>query len=155
MTRQEIIQEIKANKYFIVQELVCKHTYMKFGERSWQFLDTELLHTLLVIRKNIGKAMYVNNWDMGGPLSQRGLRCNICQLVKDKTKANSVYLSSHGNGAGVDFDVKGMTAQEVRNWISENQVLLPYPIRLESGVTWVHLDIYDVQNGKRINYFSA
>ena len=155
MTRQEIIQEIKANNYFSIKELVCKHTYMKFGERAWQFLDTELLHTLLVIRKAINKPMYVNNWDMGASFSQRGLRCNICQLVKDKTKANSVYLTSHGNGAGVDFDVKGMTAEEVRNWIAKNEVLLPYPIRLELGVTWVHLDIYDTLSGKKINYFSA
>lgn len=155
MTRQEIIQEIKANNYFIIQELVCKHTFQRFGERAWQFLDTELLHTLLVIRKAINKPMYINNWDAGGPLSQRGLRCNICQLSKDKTKVNDIYLSSHCNGAGVDFDVKGMTAEQVRQWIAKNGVLLPYPIRLESGVTWVHLDIYDPLNGKRINYFSA
>lgn len=153
MTRSEIIQEIKANKYFIIQELVCKHTYMQFGERAWQFLDTELLHTLLVIRKAINKPIYINNWDSGGPLSQRGLRCNICQLVKDKTKANSIYLSSHCNGAGVDFDVSGMTAEQVRQWITKNEVLLPYPIRLESGVTWVHLDVYDTLSGKKINYF--
>ena len=56
MTRSEIIQEIKANKYFIIQELVCKHTFDRFGEKAWQFLDTELLHTLLVIRKKLGKA---------------------------------------------------------------------------------------------------
>ena len=155
MDRQEIIQEIKANNYFSIKELVCKHTYMKFGERAWQFLDTELLHSLLVIRKNIGKPMYVNNWDSDGSLSQRGLRCNICQLVKDKTKANNIYMSSHCNGAGVDFDVKGMTAEQVRQWIAKNEVLLPYPIRLESGVSWVHLDIYDPLSGKKINYFSA
>ena len=141
MTRQRIIQEIKANGYFIIQELVCKHTFQRFGDKAWQFLDTELLHTLLVIRKAINKPIYINNWDGGGSFSQRGLRCNVCQLSKNKTGKNLSYLSSHCNGAGVDCDVKGMTAQEVRNWISENQVVLPYPIRLESGVSWVHLEI--------------
>ena len=152
MTRSEIIEQLK--KYFIIQELVCSHTYNRFADRSWQFLDTELLHTLLVIRQNIGLPIYVNNWDSRGQFSQRGLRCNICQLVKDKTTKNQIYLTAHSNGAGIDFDVKGRTAHEVRTWIKQNQSLLPYPIRLEEGVTWVHLDIYDPCNGKKINTFT-
>lgn len=153
MKRNEIIERL--NKYFIIQELVCRHTYEKFRNSSWQFLDTELLHTLLVIREKIGRGMYVNNWDSGGSFSQRGLRCNICQLVKDKTNANRIYLTAHSNGAGVDFDIKGMTAEEVRQWIKKNESILPYPIRLEEGVTWVHIDIYDYCNGKKINTFKA
>ena len=153
MTRQEIIQEIKANKYFSIQELVCKHVYDRFGEKAWQFLDTELLHTMLVIRQKLNKPITVNNWAAGGTFSQRSIRCNLCQIVKDKTKANTLYMSSHINGAGIDFDVKGMTAQAVRNWIIANQVLLPYPIRLEDKVTWVHLDIYDLLNGHKVNLF--
>ena len=88
MTRQEIIQEIKANNYFIIQELVCKHTFQRFGERSWQFLDTKLLHTLLVIRMESNMPMYINNWDAGGDLSQLGLRLTICQLYNDKVRFN-------------------------------------------------------------------
>lgn len=153
MTRQEIIQEIKAKNYFSIKELVCKHVYNKFGEKAWQFLDTELLHTLLIIRKTINKPITVNNWSTGGTFSQRGCRCNICQIPKDKTVANALYMSAHINGAGVDFDVKGMTAQAVRNWIIANQALLPYPIRLEDKVTWVHLDIYDLLNGQKVNLF--
>ncbi|WP_294141560.1 hypothetical protein [uncultured Sanguibacteroides sp.] len=95
----------------------------------------------------------MNNWDSGGSSSQRGLRCNICKLVKDKTERGEIYLSAHCNGAGVDFEVKGMTAEEVRTKIAANMCLLPYPIRIERGVSWVHLDIYDYLNGKKINYF--
>ena len=153
MTRQEIIQEIKANNYFSINELVCKHVFNKFGEKAWQFIDTELLHTMLVIRKALNKPITVNNWASGGNFSQRSIRCNLCQIVKDKTNANALYMSSHVNGAGIDFDVKGMTAQEVRNWIIANQVLLPYPIRLEDKVNWVHLDIYDLLNGQKVSLF--
>lgn len=153
MNRSQIISELK--KFFCIQELVCRHTYQKFGQNSWQFLDTELLYTLLVIRKSIGKPITVNNWHTGGKLTQRGLRCNICQLVKDKTKANSIYLSAHCNGAGVDFDILGMTAEQVRIEIKKLEVLLPYPIRIEEGVSWVHLDIYDYCNGNKINTFKG
>lgn len=154
MKRTEIIAALK--EYFGIQELVCKHTYQKFGDRAWQFLDTELLHTLLVLRRDVFKAsMIVNNWNQGGSFSQRGLRCNICQLVSDKTKKNSIYLSAHCNGAGVDFDVSGLSAEAARKRIIQCQSLLPYPIRLEEAVTWVHIDIYDLCNGKAINTFKG
>jgi hypothetical protein len=154
-TREEIIQEIKSNEYFDIRELVCKHTYDKFGEKSWQFLDTELLHTILVIRKNINRPMTVNNWSWGGVFSQRGLRCNICQIPREKTIAGQIYLSAHCNGAGIDFDVSGMTADEVRRWIYQNQILLPYNVRLENGVTWVHLDVFDAGTGNKVSYFNG
>lgn len=153
MRRNEIITELK--NYFCVQELVCRHTYQKFGDSSWQFLDTELLHTLLVVRKMLGRAITINNWHIGGSFTQRGLRCNICQLVRDKTKSNSIYLSSHCNGAGVDFNVSGMDSDTVRKEIKRNEILLPYPIRLEEDVSWVHLDIYDLCNGRKIHTFKG
>lgn len=150
--RSEIIKQLK--KFFIVQELVCPHTYRKFGELSWQFFDTEFLYTLLVVRRDIlNVPVYANNWDSGGSFSQRGFRCNVCQIPREKTESGKVYLSAHCNGAGVDFDAKGMTAEQVRNKIAANSHLLPYPIRLEKAVNWVHLDVYDPGNGKTINYF--
>ena len=154
MKRSELIEQLK--EFFTVEELVCPHTFAKFGERSWQFLNTELLETLLVVRREVLKVpMYVNNWDAGGSFSQRGLRCNVCQLVKEKTLAGKVYLSAHGNGAGVDFDAKGLSAAEARRRIAEAAGRLPHPVRLEDGVSWVHLDVYDAGKGTMVSYFSA
>ena len=127
--------------YFDIRELVCPHVYNKFGEYAWNFFDPRLLDTLLVIREKIGKPIYVNNWDMGGNFSQRGFRCNICPLVKEKTALEKLYITAHNQGMGVDFDVKGMSAEEVRKWIVDNKIFLPHPIRLESDVNWVHLDV--------------
>jgi len=154
MTRQEIIRQLK--RYFDVRELVCSHTYQKFGENvSWQFLDTEILHTLLVLRTQILKCgMVINDYIFAGNNEQRGLRCNICPIPKDKTDKNQIYLSAHCNGAG--FDVvfgkhTGMTAEKARSLILENQHLLPYNIRLEARVTWLHIDCYDT--GEKVSYF--
>lgn len=154
MTRQEIIRQLK--RYFDIRELVCSHTYQKFGENvSWQFLDTEALHTLLVLRIQILKCgMVINDYIFAGNNEQRGLRCNICPIVKDKTDRNLIYLSAHCNGAG--FDVvfgknTGMTAEKARNLIVEHQHLLPYNIRLEARVTWLHFDTYDT--GDKVNFF--
>lgn len=150
MTRIEIIAELK--KYFNIQELVCNHTYNKFGDRSWQFLQTELLHNLLIVRRDILKCAIIINEPHRG-LFQRGLRCNLCQLVKDKTDNNEIYLSSHVNGAGNDLHPKGMTAAAGRNMIAANSHLLPYPIRLEKDVPWIHMDVYDSGNGQQVTYF--
>ena len=133
MTRSEIIREL--HKFFQVSELVCGHTFSRWGERSWQFLDTEYLHNLLVIRRDILQLPMTCNH---AGAEQRGLRCNRCELVKEQTKP---YLSSHVLGKAGDFTVKGMTARDARSRIRNNAHLLPCPIRLEGGVNWLHFDV--------------
>ena len=133
MTRDEIITQLR--QYFQITELVCPHTYSEWDERSWQFLDTAYLENLLVIRRDILQAPMICNH---GNQRQRGLRCNMCDLVRQKT---SVYLSSHKFGKAGDFTLKGMTAQEARQRIKDNAQLLPYPLRMEAGVSWLHFDV--------------
>uniref|UniRef100_A0A6M3LGB1 Peptidase n=1 Tax=viral metagenome TaxID=1070528 RepID=A0A6M3LGB1_9ZZZZ len=50
-------------------------------------------------------------------------------------------MSAHVLGAALDFDVEGMSSEGVRNWLYEHALELPYPIRLEMKVDWVHLDV--------------
>ena len=133
MDRDKIIREL--HNYFQVSELVCEHTHSKWGERSWQFLDTNYLACLLVIRRDILQLPMTCNHSGA---NQRGLRCNRCDLVKDKS---SVYLSSHVLGKAGDFTVKGLTAQEARSRIRNMAILLPCPIRMEGGVSWLHFDV--------------
>lgn len=130
--RDEIIREL--HRYFQVSELVCDHTHSKWGERAWQFLDTAFLHNLLVIRRDILQVPMTCNH---AGANQRGLRCNRCELVAEKS---SVYLSSHILGKAGDFTVQGMTAQEARSRIRDNAHMLPYPLRMEGGVNWLHID---------------
>lgn len=131
--RDNILIEIK--KYFSIEELVCNHTYAKWGENSWQFLDTDFLHALLVIRRDILKSGMVCNSDSA---TQRGLRCNRCDLVKSK---QSVHLSAHILGKAGDFTVKDMTAEEARQKIKSNAHLMPCNVRIEGGVSWLHIDV--------------
>ena len=133
MNRENIIQEL--SKFFKVQELVCNHTFSKWGERSWQFLDTDYLACLLIIRRDILQVSMTCNHDGA---HQRGLRCNRCQIVSEKTKP---YLSSHILGKAGDFTCAGMTAQEARSRIRNNAHLLPCNIRIEGGVSWLHFDV--------------
>ena len=131
--RDKIIREL--HNYFQVSELVCEHTFSKWGERSWQFLDTNFLACLLIIRRDILQLPMTCNHSGA---KQRGLRCNRCELVKDKS---SVYLSSHILGKAGDFTVQGLTAQEARSRIRNMAHVLPCNIRMEGGVSWLHFDV--------------
>lgn len=139
MTRNELIEKLKQN--FKIQELVCSHCYKKFGDKSWQFLSTEILSVLYTLRYEIFNCpITVNTWAMKGTLSQRGLRCNRCSLVKDK---KSIYLSAHVLGKAIDFNVKDHTPTEVYNKIKDNIDKFEYPIRMEvNTTTWSHVDVY-------------
>ena len=150
MTRYEIISQIK--KYFKITELVCSHVFEKHGERAWMFLVTIYLHTLLVLRRDILKVPLVCNT---ATLTQRGLRCNLCDIVKEKTEDDIVYLSAHHLGIGGDLSSPEMTAEEMRQKIEEKQDLLPYPVRIELKVNWLHIDCYDdIDDNNKITYFN-
>lgn len=143
-------------QYFGIKELVCPDVYERFGESAWQFLDARLLHTLYVIREIVGRPVIVNNWAKGGSYSQRGLRCNVCPLVKEKTSLEKVYLTAHQQGIAVDFHVPGMTTAEVRRLIIDNQRLLPYPIRIERDTDgWIHIDLRNDDEKYKVVEFYA
>jgi len=143
-------------RHFALQELVCPHVFNMFGETAWQFFDDKLLMTLDLLRDQLGP-IYVNNWDMSEeqrkqtkvPLyDERGFRCIHCSLVREAIKKDRLYVSPHMLGQGADFDVKDKNSSQVRLWIANNFVLLPFPVRLEKNVSWVHLDIRDAGKGK-------
>jgi hypothetical protein len=134
--------------YFDIKELVCPHVWNKFKDRSWMFLDSKLLITLNTIRERIDRSIYVNDYNRG--LDERGLRCNLCSIVRSKT---DVYISAHVLGKAVDFDVAELEAEEIRLWIAKNKNIWPYPIRLEKNVNWVHLDVLDMNIGQKVYFF--
>ena len=148
MTRAEILSDIKT--YFKVSELVCNHTYAAYGEDSWQFLDTNFLETLLILRRDIFKVPMTCNYRGH---YQRGLRCNRCDLVKSK---RSVYLSAHVLGKAGDFTVKGMTAEQARKLIKQEYAKLPCQVRLEEEVGWLHIDVRpkDSSNQRVVSFWA-
>lgn len=143
----------KITTYFDACELLCPHVARRFGAKGLRFLDVTILENLAWIRKNIGRPIRVNNWQNNGKLSQRGLRCNCCGLVASKTKAGTAYLSAHVLGKAVDFDVDGMSAEAARRWIKGHADALPYPCRLEEGVSWVHMDTVTDGSAGRVTTF--
>lgn len=158
MTDNEILNRVK--QYFVIQELVGVNTYNRYGKNAWKFIDIRLLHALLIIRQGIGKPITVNNWFFGGKFTQRGLRTNLQQIFKNYFKRGVLYLSAHVMGKAIDFDVEGMTANEVRIWLIQNEDLFPFKIRLEQRlkgryINWVHLDVFQDETKPKIYLFDV
>lgn len=153
MNRQEVLSAIKS--YFLVSELVCDHVYDKFGERAWDFLDTDYLHALLIIRRDI---IRLPMWCTSRTQKQRGLRCNRCQIVKSK---NTPYLSAHVLGKAGDFTITGMSASVAREKIKANAHLLTCKVRLEKWdstgqeISWLHIDVIDNPQNPKVYEFKA
>jgi len=125
-----------------VREYVCPHMYAAFGDRAIRFIPEKTRILLNWARNDVWKVpIIINNAAMG--LTQRGVRCNICQLVADKTKVNKLYLSAHNFAAGFDGSSTRMTADEMRDAILKNANKAPFKLRLESAKcapTWCHTD---------------
>ena len=121
-------------KYFTVQELVPKEVFLARGVKAIELMDKELLVFIDKLREVLGKPITINTWNAGGVFSYRGLRTIECPQY-------SAY-SQHTYGKALDFDVAGMSAHEVREWIIANKNLdWVKPISfIEDNVNWVHVD---------------
>lgn len=153
--KKELISRVKAN--FDIRELVCPLAYERLGEQCWQFLQADLLAVIYTLRSRMLKVpMVVNTWASGGDFDERGLRCNLCKLVKSKTNRGTLYLSPHCMGAAIDFHTKEYTPEQIRNMIRENwHRYSSIPVRIERNVDWVHIDVFDRANGNLITEFNG
>jgi hypothetical protein len=138
--------------FFDLHELVCPHIFIKYGDFAWNFIDPRLVILINTIRDRYNTGIIVNNWHNRGEFSQRGLRCQMCDIVKEKIEKNELYMSAHIFGKGVDFDVEGKVAEEVRVWLKSHPNWWPYSFRLEKDVNWIHLDLYNNTENKIVEF---
>ena len=135
-------------KYFDKQELLSKHVYNSGG--GYELLHHDLQNLVVWIRETLNRPMFANNWAIGGQSSQRGYRTNddpVCKAQK------FVPGSAHFMGKALDFDVKGMTAEQVRKWLFDNQEEAPVRFRVEKGVNWVHVDVMPHKASDKVYFF--
>lgn len=135
------------SKYFKIEELVSRKVYRKYGEKSWEFIDPTLIKVIDLVREHFNAPVTINNWLWGGNLEQRGLRTNCDDIVKGKTEANTLYVSQHCLGRAVDFNVKGLSAQEVYNDILKNKekfYLISRVENIKNTPNWCHIDVANI-----------
>ena len=137
---------IPENFKFRLEELVDRQSFKDFGEGCWAFFPQESLYMLHGIREYFSVPVTVNNWLSGGPFQYRGYRGPSCGI--------GAISSYHKGGRAFDFDVKDMTAEEVRTEIKMHQddPLLLLIQRMENKVTWCHVDNGTLKAGQQRIY---
>ena len=132
---------MKVAPNFDIREFVPKQIWERYGEKSVWFIRPQIINIAQFIRERYDKPVRLNSWHYakdGVPVfNERGFRL-------PDTETGSKY-SQHKQGNAGDLDVRGMTADEVREDILANkQVFMDLGLTtLESGEyapTWVHFD---------------
>ena len=143
-------------KYFEPYELLPPELYTydmyvdeSARERAYELIDVKLLITLDIIRGDIIKAPLIcNTWYQNGNRKYCGLRPQDCRV--------GVRESQHKLGKAGDLICAQYSAYQMRQMILDNQHLLPYPIRMERDVSWLHIDTKDMDyKGKKIYLFKG
>ena len=92
--------------YFGIKELVSPVVYEQWKEQAWMFFEESVLSDLDFIRESWGSPIIINNWSTGGELKQCGLRSNLDDIPRNRTKINQLYLSGHTMGKAFDLHDK-------------------------------------------------
>ncbi len=151
-------------KYFKPYELVPKHIYEIWGDKSEYFIDSNLRKDIDRLREYLRLPLIINDWKWGGKFQYRGYRPLILtsDQIKDfyglRASNNNIlkYYSSkyfksksmHKLGCAIDCHSPFLTASELRQIVINNQEKFPYIKRIEDKVNWLHSDglITDVKS---------
>jgi hypothetical protein len=146
-------------KYFQLYELLPPELYtydMMVSEEARErgfanYFDERLLITIDVVREIIGLPLICNTWFQDGNRKNCGFRSLQCSV--------GVAQSQHKLGKAVDLICHKMSAEEMRQKIEANKDKLPYQIRIELGVNWLHIDVKEItaacQKNQKIVYFKG
>lgn len=123
--------------HFDIRELVPESIWKRYGDSSIWFIDPRVFEFMNFIRNRYGKPVIINTWHTGGKFTERGFRI--------PTTSIGSKLSQHKFGRAADFNVHGMTPDEVRADIMANQeeFIAAGLTTIEDGEfapTWVHAD---------------
>jgi len=140
-------------KHFILQELIGKETWLKYGKKAWEFLDPRALYSIdgvwELMNQDTRRSVYINTWYWNGDRQWSGFRPCTCSIGADN--------SPHRRGCAYDLIVEGMEAEYVRNLVLKYQYIdyqLKYITAMEHKkdgkiIDWTHLQTtnFDKRNG--------
>ena len=126
-------------EHFSIEELVPEIVYQDRGLKAWALLDPRLIEAQDILRRRYGPT-FVNTWALSPALRQAyGLR--TASGIRLATMAEFRIYSQHSFGRATDSLFQDTTAEEVRADLVAKPGIFPFPITLEDGVSWLHLDV--------------
>ncbi len=144
---------MKISEHFLVQEFLTPNQYKAFSKNPTKEAFYKLIHPSVVelaefYRDFFDAPVIINNWHVGGTYTLRGLRPKNCDI--------GAKFSMHKVGKAFDCDIKGLTAEQVRDIIESNQELFYKKglRRIENNVSWLHSDIKETNLTNKILFFN-
>lgn len=124
--------------HFKIFEIVPEELMSLPEDYLWGLFNQGLLKVIDRLREDLGQPITINNWKNGGEFSQRGYRTNSSKVGARK--------SAHKSGHAVDLDVKGFTADKVRQYILDHRERYSEVTELEmtldgKPINWVHISV--------------
>ena len=125
-------------KHFKIWELVPPELVSLPEDYLWKLFDEKLLRVIDRLREDLGQPITINNWKANGQFSQRGYRTNSSKV--------GAARSAHKTGMAIDLDVRGFTANKVRQYILDHRSRYPEVTELEmtlngKPISWVHISV--------------
>ena len=126
---------MKLSKDFWLAEFVPMGIYERYHDNSIWFIDPKIVAIAQFLRDRLGKAITINNYLSGGEFQYSGFRDHGCKI--------GAINSQHRQGRAIDFRVRDMSPEEVRQDIAGNFKLYRSIglTTIEEGTrTWTHVD---------------
>lgn len=133
-------------KWFCLSELLPPEIYCN-EEFGWDMLCDQLKETIDAIRELLKVPLTCNDWARGGHRKNCGYRTQSCAI--------GARFSAHKQGMAADLISNKMTAQQMRQLIHDSADKLPYKIRIEANVSWLHVDVRTAGQTIKIKEFKA
>lgn len=132
--------------HFSIKELVPPEIANLPEDYLLGLFNEGLLICIDRLREALGARITINNWVSGGRFTLRGFRPKNCTV--------GAVNSAHKKGWALDFDVQGMTAEQVREYLRTHAAMFPEITRCELGVNWVHIDCTPRNGWTGIKFFN-
>lgn len=97
---------------FVMQEFVPREIFNLYGQKSMWFISQGVVTSMVFLRNWFDASITINNWHTGGKFQNRAYR------VPDSNVG--ARLSQHKFGKAIDFNVAGLTSDEVAKRIMDN-----------------------------------
>ena len=133
-------------KWFKLYELLPPETY-KDEEHGWETLCDELKKTIDFCRELFKEPLVINDWKIKGHRQYCGFRTKTCPV--------GAKFSAHKQGMAADIISPKLSAKDMRKMLHENAAKLPYKVRLEANVSWLHIDVRTDGQTEKIKEFKA
>jgi hypothetical protein len=133
-------------KWFKLYELLPPEIYCD-EDHGWDMLCDRLKQTIDYCRELFNAPLVINDWKNKGHRQNCGFRTKTCAV--------GAKFSAHKQGMAADIICSRLSAAQMRKILHDNADKLPFKVRLEANVSWLHIDVRTDGQTEKIKEFKA